>query len=162
MASPHLCKGEAMNDQKSIEERLYVLERLLLLPLNYGPSPSERPQSILLDSIGDLHKRLHTLEKERIDTHGQLKAGMQECQESVQDCQDIVADHASLIDDLENAVSTLRFENGINGKEVTAKVKHYIRLYLRNSLGLEVNSTDKAKGDDHPGSYGSDTLTSDK
>jgi uncharacterized protein YhaN len=106
-----------MNDIHSIEERVKRLEKLLYVeqPL----SPHDHTESVLkTDSqIEGIDLRIDTLESE------------------VGDLESTVGDATYQIEQLE-AVN-------ISSDEMTNRIKYYLQIFLRNSLGLEVSFDDK-------------------
>jgi hypothetical protein len=110
----------------SLEQRIEILEELLLVkPPTEMPSPAVIEPALKTDkAIEEIDKRLETMGSDL----GDLKS-------NIEDLDSELCDAKIILDDLE--------ETGISGEQLTDRIKHYLRTYLRNALGLEVSFDDK-------------------
>jgi hypothetical protein len=103
----------------SLEQRVEILEELLLVkPPASMASPAVTKPGLRTDvQIEEIDDRIETLENGLQDLETECSEVMYKVQE------------------LENV--------GMSSDEVTDRIKHYLKTFLRNSLGLEVSFDDK-------------------
>ena len=108
-----------MSDIHSIEERVKILEKLLFVEQPSDiPSP-DRTKSVLKTDIliEEMDLRMDSVES------------------GIEELDDTVGDTINRIEELETV--------NMSSDEVTDCIKRYLRIFLRNSLGLEVSFDDK-------------------
>jgi len=117
----------------SLEQRIEILEELLLVkPPTEMPSPAVIEPTLKTDiQIEEIDNRLETM-GQKIET---MDSDLGDFKSNIEDLDAELCDTKIVLDDLE--------ETGISGEQLTDRIKHYLRTYLRNSLGLEVSFDDK-------------------
>ena len=117
----------------SLEQRIEILEELLLVkPPTEMPSPAVIEPTLKTDkAIEEIDNRLETM-GQKIET---MDSDLGDFKSNIEDLDAELCDTKIVLDDLE--------ETGISGEQLTDRIKHYLRTYLRNSLGLEVSFDDK-------------------
>lgn len=117
----------------SLEQRIEILEELLLVkPPTEMPSPAVIEPALKTDkAIEEIDNRLETM-GQKIET---MDSDLGDFKSNIEDLDSELCDAKIILDDLE--------ETGISGEQLTDRIKHYLRTYLRNSLGLEVSFDDK-------------------
>ena len=117
----------------SLEQRIEILEELLLVkPPTEMPSPAVIEPTLKTDiQIEEIDNRLETM-GQKIET---MDSDLGDFKSNIEDLDSELCDAKIILDDLE--------ETGISGEQLTDRIKHYLRTYLRNSLGLEVSFDDK-------------------
>ena len=117
----------------SLEQRIEILEKLLLVkPPTEMPSPAVIEPTLKTDiQIEEIDNRLETLEQKS----EVLDSDLTDIRSNIEDLDAELCDTKSIVDDLE--------ETGISGEQLTDRIKHYMTLFLRNALGLEVSFDDK-------------------
>jgi hypothetical protein len=108
-----------MNETHSIEERVKILEKLLVVEQPFDiPSPDRTPSVLKTDiQIQNIDNRIETLERA---------------------VEDLESEHSEIMDKVEELEMV-----GVSEDEVTDRIKHCLKKFLRNSLGLEVSFDDK-------------------
>ena len=117
----------------SLEQRIKILEELLLVkPPTEMPSPAVIEPTLKTDiQIEEIDNRLETM-GQKLET---MDSDLGDFKSNIEDLDAELCDTKIVLDDLE--------ETGISGEQLTDRIKHYLRTYLRNSLGLEVSFDDK-------------------
>jgi len=103
----------------NIEERVKILEKLLFVEQPFEiPSPNRTP-SVLKTAIQiqNIDNQIETLEQE---------------------LENFESEHSEIMDRIEELEQV-----GISADEVTDRIKHYLKIFLRNSLGLKASFDDK-------------------
>ena len=117
----------------SLEQRIEILEKLLLVkPPTEMPSPAVIEPTLKTDkAIEEIDNRLETM-GQKIET---MDSDLGDFKSNMEDFDAELCDTKTIVDDLE--------ETGISGEQLTDRIKHYMTLFLRNALGLEVSFDDK-------------------
>jgi uncharacterized protein YlxW (UPF0749 family) len=107
-----------MSQKLNVEERLGILEKLLLIPPSTKNTSSNDPDPELKTTpqIRDIEDQIESLEYKYDSSEAEI------------------ADLSDSIDSLSNGDAS--------AEEITRQIKHHLRIYLRNALGLEVSFDD--------------------
>ena len=108
-----------MSQKLNVEERLDILEKLLLIPPSTENTSSNDPDPELKTTppIKRIEDQIESLEYKYDSAEAEI------------------ADLSDSIDSLSNVDAS--------AEEITRQIKHHLRTYLRNALGLEVSFDDQ-------------------
>jgi vacuolar-type H+-ATPase subunit I/STV1 len=132
-----------MSETKSIEERLKSLEEFVFMngifPKGYDPDS-------IRDRIKKLQENVQTLVDSQTNYREKLNIHLVEIDERLDTAEN---ESGELMDGLEDLQSELVDSEKMSSDEITSQIKHYLKIFLRNSLGLNVSFDDKQQSCSH-------------